>query len=156
MEIRTIFDHGHWLHNRSGFEKENIKILFSVKILFSNFQTVKAVVNSAGLFMIGGSDDFGPVSFVQYFDQDAKVWTLWEELPVPIGISASSAVNVNDDIYLIGGNGNEANILQLDLGTQQWFNTTNLEHVSFDGMTLFGLNLKFKLGTRIILGSYWC
>ena len=106
--------------------------------------------------MIGGSDDFGPVSFVQYFDQDAKVWTLWEELPVPIGISASSAVNVNDDIYLIGGNGNEANILQLDLGTQQWFNTTNLEHVSFDGMTLFGLNLKFKLGTRIILGSYWC
>ena len=106
--------------------------------------------------MIGGSDDFGPVSFVQYFDQDAKVWTLWEELPVPIGISASSAVNVNDDIYLIGGNGNEANILQLDLGTQQWFNTTNLEHVSFDGMTLFRLNLKFKLGTRIILGSYWC
>ena len=80
--------------------------------------------------MIGGSDDFGPVSFVQYFDQDAKVWTLWEELPVPIGISASSAVNVNDDIYLIGGNGNESNILQLDLGTQQWFNTTNLEHVS--------------------------
>ena len=80
--------------------------------------------------MIGGSDDFGPVSFVQYFDQDAKVWTLWEELPVPIGISASSAVNVNDDIYLIGGNGNENNILQLDLGTQQWYNTTNLEHVS--------------------------
>ena len=99
-----------------------------------DFQTVKAVVNSAGLFMIGGSDDFGPVSFVQYFDQDAKVWTLWEELPVPIGISASSAVNVNDDIYLVGGNGNEANILQLDLGTQQWFNATSLEHVSFEGL----------------------
>ena len=80
--------------------------------------------------MIGGSDDFGPVSFVQYFDQDASVWTLWSELPVPIGVSSSSAVNVNDDIYLVGGNGNEANILQLDLGTQQWFNSTSLEHVS--------------------------
>ena len=129
MEIGTFFDHSYWLHNRLGFEKK-FKAFKIAEFLI--FKTVKAVVNSAGLFMIGGSDDFGPVSFVQYFDQDAKVWTLWEELPVPIGISASSAVNVNDDIYLIGGNGNEANILQLDLGTQQWFNSTNLEHVSFD------------------------
>ena len=84
-----------------------------------------AAVNSAGLFVIGGQDQFGESNFVQFYDAEAGVWTLWDDLPV-FGISHGSATVVNDDIYLVGGNNNQNSILQLDIGSQQWNNATTL------------------------------
>lgn len=84
-----------------------------------------AAVNSAGLFVIGGQDQFGDSNYVQFYDAEAGVWTLWDDLPV-FGISHGSATVVDDDIYLVGGNNNQNSILSLDIASQQWNNATTL------------------------------
>lgn len=94
--------------------------------LLTAVSSTSAAVNSAGLFIIGGADEVGETNIVQFYDQDAGVWTFWDELPV-FGTRDAAAVTVNDDIYLIGGYNNENNILALDVPSQQWLNVTTLE-----------------------------
>ena len=87
-----------------------------------------AAVNTAGLFIIGGQDQFGESNFVQFYDSEAGVWTLWDDLPV-FGISHSAATVVDDDIYLVGGSNNQNSILKLDIASQAWNNATTLHTV---------------------------
>ena len=95
--------------------------------LLTAVSSTTMAINSAGMFVIGGSDLFGETNTVQFYDQDAHVWTYWDELPV-FGVKEAASVTVNDDIYLIGGYNNAMNILQLDIPTQQWLNATTLEY----------------------------
>lgn len=91
---------------------------FEADLLVEISQTT-AVVNSAGLFVIGGSNTYGDAPFVQFYDQDVHLWRLWEDLP--LHVADGRAVEVDDQIYMVGGSGgNEQNILHLNMTTQEW------------------------------------
>jgi hypothetical protein len=91
---------------------------FEADLLVEISQTT-AVVNSAGLFMIGGTNSFGDSPFVQFYDAEVNLWRMWEDLP--LHIADGRAITVDDQIYLVGGSGgNEQNILHLNMETQEW------------------------------------
>lgn len=78
-----------------------------------------AVVNSNGLFIIGGANDSGDVPFVQWFDQSLQMWRLKQDMPLKV--AEGRAVEVFDEIYLVGGSGgNEHNILFMNTTSEEW------------------------------------
>ena len=102
---------------------------FEADLLVEVAQTT-AVVNSAGLFMIGGTNTYGDAPFVQFYDQEVDLWRMWEDLP--LHVADGRGVTVDDQIYLIGGSGgNEQNVLHLNMTTQEWTlaGEFNKEHV---------------------------
>ena len=56
---------------------------FEADLLVEMSQTT-AVVNSAGLFLIGSTNTFGDSAFVQFYDEEVKLWRMWEEMPLYI------------------------------------------------------------------------
>ncbi|CAG5096968.1 Oidioi.mRNA.OKI2018_I69.XSR.g14869.t1.cds [Oikopleura dioica] len=78
-----------------------------------------AVVNSEGLFIIGGANDSGDVPFVQWFDESLSMWRLKQDMPLKV--AEGKAVEVFDEIYLVGGSGgNEHNILYMNTTSEEW------------------------------------
>ena len=79
-------------------------------LLNPQFATTMAATQDE-IFLIGGTDFYGDYSIVQrYYD---GVWDYFTSLPFD-GIKYASAISFNDDIYVVGGYGNEKNILKLD------------------------------------------
>jgi hypothetical protein len=78
-----------------------------------------AVVNSNGLFIIGGANDSGDVPFVQWYDESLQMWRLKQDMPLKV--ADGRAVEVFDEIYLVGGSGgNEHNILFMNTTSEEW------------------------------------
>ena len=79
-------------------------------LLNPQFATTMAATQDE-IFLIGGTDFYGDYSIVQRYYNG--VWDYFTSLPFD-GIKYASAISFNEDIYVVGGYGNEKNILKLD------------------------------------------
>ena len=79
-------------------------------LLNPQFATTMAATQDE-IFLIGGTDFYGDYSIVQRYYNG--VWDYFASLPFD-GIKYASAISFNEDIYVVGGYGNEKNILKLD------------------------------------------